>query len=235
MKFLLFLPLLSSAFFKFYDNFNYNFKKSPLFSIPIREPDLFRKYPLSRKYYEEYLKRLNSRNITTHFNEVLNNDDNKYKNNLSEITKEMIEEKKEEMIEVLYCNTYGGWSLSEKARKMYGERKGKIKREINRENTGDTIYFRGFEKRHDPILLEIYKELGTEFDGKYSYSEIEEIPKKYENYYTITEYDGLETVVIDYHKYDKDMYKMSIEIILKSEMNNDDKIKELEKFVFKHE
>ena len=42
MKILLFLPLLSTAFFKFYDNYNY--KKSPLYSIPIREPGLFKKY-----------------------------------------------------------------------------------------------------------------------------------------------------------------------------------------------
>jgi len=141
-----------------------------------------------------------------------------------------MEENKEEMIRVLYCDVYGGWNLSRKAIKMYRERTGKI----NTENPEDNIYFLYIE-RHDPILLEIYKELGTEFDGKYSQSEIEEIPKKYENYYTITEYDGLETVVIDYHKYDKDMYKINIETILKSEMNNDDKIKELEKFVFEHE
>jgi len=140
------------------------------------------------------------------------------------------EENKEEMIRVLYCDVYGGWNLSKKAIKMYRERTGKI----NTENPENNIYYLHIE-RHDPILLEIYKELGTEFDGKYSHSEIEEIPKKYENYYTITEYDGLETVVIDYHKYDKDMYKINIETILKSEMNNDDKIKELEKFVFEHE
>jgi hypothetical protein len=141
-----------------------------------------------------------------------------------------MEENKEEMIRVLYCDVYGGWNLSKKAIKMYRERTGKI----NTENPEDNIYFLYIE-RHDPILLEIYKELGKEFDGKYSQSEIEEIPKKYENYYTITEYDGLETVVIDYHKYDKDMYKINIETILKSEMNNDDKIKELEKFVFEDE
>lgn len=146
-----------------------------------------------------------------------------------EITKEIMEEKKEEMIEVLYCNVYGAWNLSKKAIKMYRDRKGKI----NPEDTEDSIYFCGIEERHDPILLEIYKELGTEFDGKYSRSEIEEIPKKYENYYRISEYDGLETVDIDYHKYDKDMYKIGIETILKSEMNNDDKIKELEKIVCK--
>jgi len=141
-----------------------------------------------------------------------------------------MEENKEEMIRVLYCDVYGGWNLSRKAIKMYRERTGKI----NTENPENNIYYLHIE-RHDPILLEIYNELGTEFDGKYSHSEIEEIPKKYENYYTITEYDGLETVVIDYHKYDKDMYKINIETILKSEMNNDDKIKELEKFVFEHE
>jgi cell division protease FtsH len=40
--------------------------------IPNSEFNSFRKYPLSRNHYEHYLKRLNSKNITTQTNEILN-------------------------------------------------------------------------------------------------------------------------------------------------------------------
>lgn len=73
MKFLLFLPLLSNAFFTFHNI--YNHRRSSLHSNPMREPGLSRKYPLSRNYHEHYLKRLNSRNITIQINEILNNND----------------------------------------------------------------------------------------------------------------------------------------------------------------
>jgi SpoVK/Ycf46/Vps4 family AAA+-type ATPase len=39
----------------------------------MREPGLPKNYPLSRNYYENYLKRLNSKNITIQINELLNN------------------------------------------------------------------------------------------------------------------------------------------------------------------
>jgi cell division protease FtsH len=77
MKFILFtVPLLTNAFITPFLFIKQN--SSPLFSIPIREPNImtnFRKYPFSRNYYEDYLKRLNSKNITIQTNEILNNDD----------------------------------------------------------------------------------------------------------------------------------------------------------------
>lgn len=73
MKFLLFLPLLSNAFFTFHNI--YNHRRSLLYSIPMREPGLSKKYPFSHNYHENYLKRLNSRNITIQINEILNNND----------------------------------------------------------------------------------------------------------------------------------------------------------------
>jgi len=85
----------------------------------------------------------------------------------------------EEEIEVLYNNCYGGWRISDKAKNLY----------LLKKNVESINYVR---KRSDPILVQIYKELGDEFDGgKYSKTGIEKIPKKYENYYYISEYDGL--------------------------------------------
>jgi len=123
----------------------------------------------------------------------------------------------EEEIEVLINDCYGGWSISSKASKLYALRK------INNYKN----------KRSDPILIQIYKELGDEFDGgKYSKTNIEKIPKKYENYYYISEYDGLETVEIDYSKYELDNLKKNIKDILENNsVNNDEKINQLNKMI----
>ena len=100
----------------------------------------------------------------------------------------------EEEIEVLLNDCYGGWRISNKATKLYELRKIK-----------DSNYY--IRRRSDPILIQIYKELGYEFDEKYSKTNIEKIPKKYEKYYYISEYDGLETIEIDLIKYELDNLK----------------------------
>lgn len=75
MKFILFtVPLLTNAFISSPWFIKQN--SSPLYSIPIREPNIitrFKKYPFSRSYHENYLKRLNSKNITIQSIEILNN------------------------------------------------------------------------------------------------------------------------------------------------------------------
>jgi hypothetical protein len=55
--------------------------------------------------------------------------------------------------------------------------------------------------------------------------------KIYEKYYDIEEYDGLESVIINYDKYNLDKIKNKINEILQSKINNDEKISELEKFI----
>ena len=90
-----------------------------------------------------------------------------------------------------------------------------------------------FLRRSDPILVQIYKELGDNFDGgKYSKTAIEKNPKKYEKYYIISEYDGLETVEIDYTKYELDNLKQNIkEILENNSINNDEKINQFNKMI----
>ena len=120
----------------------------------------------------------------------------------------------EEEIEVLFNDCYGGWQISNKAKKLY---------ELRR--TKDSNYY--LRRRSDPILVQIYKELGDEFDGKYSKTGIEKIPKKYEKYYIISEYDGLESIEIDYTKYELDHLKQKIkEILENTDIDNDEKIKQ---------
>ena len=56
------------------------------------------------------------------------------------------------------------------------------------------------------------------------------LPKKYENHYIISEYDGLESVEIDYTKYELDNLKQKIkEILENNSMDNDEKIKQFAK------
>jgi len=130
----------------------------------------------------------------------------------------MISQEKEEEIEVLFNDCYGSWQISNKANKLYTLRK--------TENSNNYV-----RKRNDPILIKIYKELGDEFDrGTHSKTGIEKIPKKYEKYYYISEYDGLEKVEIDYTKYELDNLKQKIkEILENNSIDNDEKINQLTK------
>jgi len=124
-----------------------------------------------------------------------------------------------EEIEVLYNNCYGHWAMSEKAKELYTSRKTK----------SSNNYIR---RRSDPILIQIYHELGDDFDEEHSKTCIEKIPKKYENYYFISEYDGLEQVEIDYTKYELDHLKQSLKEILENEsMDNDEKINQFKKMI----
>ena len=67
------------------------------------------------------------------------------------------QEMDKEEIEVLYNSCYGSWRISNKAKELY------TLRTTNNSNN----YVR---KRSDPILIQIYNELGNEFDGgKYSF------------------------------------------------------------------
>ena len=127
----------------------------------------------------------------------------------------------EEEIEILYNNRYGGWKISEKANELY-----KL-----RSHNSTEIEFDYYYNRNDTTLIQIYKELGNDFDGKYSSTKIKKIPKKYENYYYIDEYDGKEYVKIDYTKYKLDNIYNKIKEILQNNNNDNTKINEIELFM----
>ena len=129
----------------------------------------------------------------------------------------------EEEIEILLNICYGGWNISEKAIELYKLRNSNYNLS---ENEFD-YYF----NRHDPILVQIYKELGHDFDCKYSKTKIKKILKKYENYYDIDEYDGKEYVKINYTKYKLDNIYNKIKEILQNNNNDNTKINEIEQFI----
>jgi len=126
----------------------------------------------------------------------------------------------DDFIQILHNACYGGWLPSENARELYNLRK-----------------THGFNKgiflcdRHDPILLQIYEDLGDRFDDEHSKTRIKTIPKKYEKYYDICENDGLEWIKINYNKYNLDNLKNKIRELLKSTISNDEKINELQKII----
>ena len=136
----------------------------------------------------------------------------------------------EEVIEILYNTKYGGWGISKKAIELYKLRRSGLS-EIEKDDYSSSSSFSSFSCRNDPILIEIYKELGNDFDSKFSRSAIKKIPKKYENYYYIEEYDGKEWVKIDYNEYKLDNIHNKIKEILKSDLNNDQKINEIDEFI----
>ena len=129
----------------------------------------------------------------------------------------------EEEIEILINVCYGGWNISKKAIELY-----KL-RNPSYNVTGNVFDY--FFDRHEPILVQIYKELGDNFDGKYSKTKIKKILKKYENYYDIDEYDGKECVKINYTKYKLDNIYNKIKEILQSNNNDNTKINEIEQFI----
>ena len=126
----------------------------------------------------------------------------------------------EEEIEVLYNDCYGGWGISQKAYELYKTRNNNVSPRRRRKII-----------RTDPILIQIWHELGPDFDTKYSKTEIDIFPKKYANYINIKEYDGLESVDIDYAQYELDNIKNKIKEILQSSISNDEKINELNKII----
>lgn len=121
----------------------------------------------------------------------------------------------ENKIEILYNNCYGGYMPSMKAEELYNQRICKTK---DNELEDDVPFYR--LERHDPLLVQIFHELGEEFNDEQQGTNIKiaEIPEKYKNYYEIEEYDGAENVVVNYDRYIVDQIT---EISLSGDNNQD--------------
>jgi hypothetical protein len=124
-------------------------------------------------------------------------------------------------IHVLYNIGCGGWRPSDKAIQLYNQQMKKI---IPSYESRFGIYS---SSRHDPMLLDIYYDLGEEFDGHNSITKIKVLPIKYSKYYFITHNNGIENVNVDI--FDQSHVKYKLYEILKSSMTNDEKISELNK------
>lgn len=104
------------------------------------------------------------------------------------------------VMEVLYNKCFGGFSYSDQALEEYCKETGK-----------------GFEdewqiSRSDSVMIEIVKRLGVQASGTCADIKIANIPKKYANHYYIGEYDGFESVQIDYKGYKLDMIRAALDM-----------------------
>lgn len=89
-------------------------------------------------------------------------------------------------IEVVLNACYGGFSLSKIALNTYNEKR-----------TAEGLPTQKWEDdidRHDPLLVEVVRELGSKANGSSANLIIKKIPAKYATCYVIDEYDGAESV-----------------------------------------
>jgi len=110
---------------------------------------------------------------------------------------------------------YGGYGCSKKAQQLYCERK-------QLDNNGRKYFF-GLP-RHDPISIQIVRELGKEANDNCSQLKIVEIYEELEDYVYIHEYDGLENFTYELEKYKMDKIKK----IVTSEISSEDKVKKIQ-------
>lgn len=135
----------------------------------------------------------------------------------------------EETTQVLYNACYGGFALSSKAVELYNLR---MKQTEEGFEPPEFYFDYWCFERHDPMLLQIYKEIGKEFNGDHSSIEVKTISKKHVNYYHIKEEDGLESVSIDIGTYETDVMKDNMRAVLRNSMTNDEKIIEFNRILF---
>lgn len=107
------------------------------------------------------------------------------------------------MTKIVYNACYGGFGLSDKAWRLYLDRKG-IKYRIEPSefsSLGDLYYEEGTDEwlydrdvdRADPVLVAVVEELGEKANGMCASLRIDELPEG--TLYRIDEYDGNESVV----------------------------------------
>ena len=86
------------------------------------------------------------------------------------------------MVKIVYNTCYGGFGLSDAALELYEKLTGE-----RRDWHGDFV-------RHDPYLVQVVEQLGTEAaSGPYAELAIYELPEG--TRYRIDEYDGMESVM----------------------------------------
>ena len=141
-----------------------------------------------------------------------------------QLTKELNAE--EETIEILISGRYGGgFGMSDAALAIYNK--------LMRNTTPNGQEYESAEIgydvkcRHNPVLVKIFKVLEKSFNSWHSNVCIRKINKKYINFYTISDYDGREQVVINY-----DAYKLhQIMQITESGITDADKIDAIIKII----
>jgi hypothetical protein len=90
---------------------------------------------------------------------------------------------------VVYNSKCGGFGMSQEGLAEY--------------NRITSLHVKGYYciERDDPVLIHLVETMGKEIDDECSRLKIKEFPMKYKSFLKWTEYDGRETVSIDYEQY----------------------------------
>jgi hypothetical protein len=99
----------------------------------------------------------------------------------------------------MYNTCYGGFTLSDAVIDEYKRR------------CPDGKNPRLFElDRDDQAMAQIVKDMGSAANGRFSDIRLQRIPAEYRDYYTIHEYDGLESVLLNHNVYQLEAVKSLI-------------------------
>jgi hypothetical protein len=125
------------------------------------------------------------------------------------------------MFPIIINRCFGGYGFSNVALAKYNL--------VNNEVPGFKPVKYGFTiDREDPIMIEICLELGAQAHKDGSKPKIKYIPNIYRNYFTIHEYDGMESITIHHEKYRIDCIK---NICNNQNMTADNKLLEINKIL----
>lgn len=91
--------------------------------------------------------------------------------------------------EVVYNNKYGGFDISPEGLAEYNKR------------TGKDVKYAEAIRNEDPVLISLVKEMGDKINTKNSKLRIATFSKEFHDFLQWNEYDGKESVSIDYQKY----------------------------------
>lgn len=116
-----------------------------------------------------------------------------------------------ETFDVLYNKCYGGYGISKAALDLYN------KKLLERNPDAIPEEYDWAMSRTDPILLEVFYKMdgknckkGEGFNDKCSKVSVAKVAKIYEDCYRINEYDGLETIYIDFCRFQtEEMFKIA--------------------------
>ena len=99
-------------------------------------------------------------------------------------------------VEVMVNTCFGGFGLSEAAMNEYHRRCLSKAREGGEENSLEYGI-----SRHDPVMVQIVREMGLLASDRYAKVCLEMIPAQYVHHYSIREYDGMESVKVHRNAY----------------------------------
>jgi hypothetical protein len=99
------------------------------------------------------------------------------------------------MIKIVYNDEHGGFKLNEYGLELF---------ERNKKHTGQNFW--DLDARMD-VLVHLVERYGQDIAGQNSHLAIAQFPIEYKDCLQLYEYDGQETIVIDYNKYTLDRIK----------------------------